>query len=45
MDTLNNGDDAFHADRVVKSCPPLARFPLRREQLFEKVENKEVPNV
>ena len=45
MDTLNNGDDAFNADRVVKSLPPLARFPLRRGLLYEKVGNKEVPNV
>ena len=46
MDTLNDdGEAAFHADRVMKNVPPLARRPLRREELFIKVDGKEVPDV
>ena len=46
MDTLNDdGDAAFNADRVMKDVPPLARRPLAREELFIKIDGKEVPDV
>lgn len=46
MDTLNDdGDAAFNADRVMKDVPPLSRRPLTREEIFIKVDGKEVPDV